>query len=644
MTDVELIKHRLQKLRSLLGTHEFDALIVNRGDEHLSDYLPPNKERLAYITGFTGSAGTAVILKAQSIKDISSSPISIEKEDLTVLLRNTAALFVDGRYTLQARVQANSEFFDSFQYNIVSMIEWLKAILPANSVVGIDPMCVSYNSFNELKNELALNNITLKFTPNNFIDGIWQEKANEEFAPVVIFEDKYNGCPSVEKRKQIAKILRDKQLDALFISSSESVNWLLNVRGRDVPNLPVINSFLVIYSSEQIEWYVDQRKIPNDMLSELQHHFGKIDYYPEDKLLDLAKRLGKNHTQLYVDPRTTNAWIIHNLKAQGVEVTFGNDLCELPRGCKNPTEVEGMKKCHLRDAVAMCRFLAWLDHLTEPLINADPNDEKHSPAYELALTHNEETISNQLFHFRSEQEGFIETSFDTISALGPNASLIHYNHVNLGNPRSLGLDSIYLVDSGGQYCDGTTDITRTVLVGPNPSKEIKERFTLVLKGLIAMHRIRFPKNTYGITLDVLARAPLWQYGLNYEHGTGHGVGHCLNVHEGPQSISQRGGQCPLQEGMVTSVEPGYYKDNEYGIRLENLTVVEKVKNNLNQSNMYAFTPITFVPFDTRLIAKELLTENEKNWLNEYHFKVRDIVKEHLSDFEISWLLKATAAI
>lgn len=667
MIDKTLIKQRVIRLRAQMHHLGLDALIVNRGDEYLSEYLPPNKERLSFISGFTGSAGLVVILKETEIVNIKNELVAIEKDDGFISLQNAAAIFVDGRYTLQAKNQVPNDLYDVFLSSKVSVNEWLSTILPEGAIVGIDSKCVSYDRFISLKSDLSIGKISVISTSNNMVDEIWHDNIKAEISQVEIFEDKYNGCPSLEKRKQIAKTLRDKGVDATLISKSESVNWLLNVRGRDIPNLPVVNSFVVLYSSERIEWYVDSRKIPSNMLSDLQHHIGNIDYYPEEKLSDLPRRLGKDKSQIYIDSKNTNAWIVNNLKEAGVELVFGPDLCEMPKACKNKIEIEGMRKCHRRDAVAMCRFLAWLDHLTEPLFIKEKDSENqkskeqlsakgsekdftslyaqpNSPALELLKNYDEASLSNQLLKFRKEQEGFIEPSFDTISALGPNASLIHYNHLNLGSPRVLGQDSLYLVDSGGHYYDGTTDITRTVMVGPNVTNEMKERFTQVLKGLIAMHRIRFPKNTYGVTLDVLARAPLWRVGLNYEHGTGHGVGHCLNVHEGPQAISQHGGSAPLMEGMVTSIEPGFYKDEEYGIRLENLTVVEQARANLSSGNMYYFVPITFVPFDTRLIKKELMTENEKIWLNEYHFKVREIVKDHLSDFEISWLLKATAAI
>lgn len=644
MMDHSLLSGTLQRIRNLMQQNDLDALIINRCDEHLSEYLAPNAERLAYITGFTGSFGIAVILKEADLVTKLNTNLTIDQDSgSSITLKNSAAIFVDGRYTLQVRNQTDINQFDTFHFFKVKVEDWITAVLGNNANVGIDPKCVSHEWFSKIKNLLQQANIKLVFTPFNFVDHIWTEKQKEEISPALIFDDKYNGCPSIEKRKLIANLLREKQIDATILSKSESVNWLLNIRGRDVPNLPVVNSFAVVYSSEHIEWYVNPAKVPATELAAFQHHFGNVDYYSEENLEDLTKRLGKNKCSIYVDPHSTNAWLIDSLIQSGASLTFGQDLCDLPKACKNPIEIQGMKRCHLRDAVAMCRFLAWLDHITEPFFT-EAETENHSANYELAKSYNEASISDQLFKFRQEQDFFIETSFDTISSLGPNASIIHYNHKNLGTPRPLGLDPMYLVDSGGQYMDGTTDITRTILVGPGLTNEMKERFTLVLKGVIAMHRIRFPKNTFGISLDVLARAPLWQVGLNFDHGTGHGVGHCLNVHEGPQSISQRSGQIALREGMVTSIEPGFYKDNEYGIRCENLSVIETVRNSSNQSEMLAFVPITFVPFDIRLIKKELLTENEKMWINDYHFKVREIVKEHLSDFEIGWLLKATATI
>src|SRR5574344_1586234 len=501
MMEQSVITSRLQKIRVLMQQNDLDALIINRCDEHLSEYLAPNAERLAYITGFTGSFGIAVIITNPNlVTNISNNLLFDQETNQNISLKNSAAIFVDGRYTLQVRNQTDPNSFDCFHIMKVKLENWITTILSNNSIVGIDPKCVSYKLFSSLKDNLLKSNIKLVPTPFNLVDHIWTDKPKEQISP----------------------ILRDKQIDATIISKSESVNWLLNVRGRDVPNLPVINSFAVVYSSEHIEWYVDLTKIPSTELSAFQHHFGNVDYYSEDNLEDLTKRLGKNQCTIYVDPNSTNAWLIDNLTLAGAQIKFGPDLCDMPKACKNPIEIQGMKKCHLRDAVAMCRFLAWLDHMTEPFFTEAEN-ENHSANYELAKSYNEASISEQLYKFRQEQESFIETSFDTISALGPNASIIHYNHKNLGIPRPLGIDPMYLVDSGGQYLDGTTDITRTILVGPGLTNEMKERFTLVLKGVIAMHRIRFPKNTFGISLDVLARAPLWQAGLNFDHGTGHGV-------------------------------------------------------------------------------------------------------------------------
>lgn len=631
---------RLQRLRKLMRQHNLDALIVTRCDEHLSEYLPPNSERLAFITGFTGSAGTAVILNDEHIISKLKNKIIKDSNNDEVTLVNPAALFVDGRYTIQARIQTNNNLYDVFHYTKVKLEDWITSILGSHASIGIDLKCISYNRYIQIKEALHNYQIELVCTGNNLIDEIWLDKAPVHPSPALIFEDHLNGCPSIEKRKLIANILKERKLDLTIISSSESVNWLLNIRGRDVPNLPVVNSFAVVYSCGDMEWYVDLKKIPSSKITEFQHHFGNISYLDESKLTDLFSRLAKHKYSVYIDANNTNAWIIENLKKANVPLTFGQDLCEYPKACKNPIELAGMKSCHCKDAVAMCHFLAWLDHLTEKIIDGSIG----TGSLEIIKNNNEATLSDQLFKFRSERDDFIENSFDTISALGPNAAIIHYNHINLNRPRSLGKDPLYLVDSGGQYKEGTTDITRTVLVGPGLTEEMKERFTLVLKGMIALHLIKFPKGTYGSALDALARAPLWQHGLNYDHGTGHGVGHCLNVHEGPQSISSRSGQTPLVEGMITSIEPGYYKENEYGIRCENLGVVEVIHNSSFPNEMLTMVPITYVPFDIRLIKKEMLTDEEKRWINNYHTKVREIVKDHLSDLEKNWLLKATAAI
>jgi Xaa-Pro aminopeptidase len=645
MTDENVISDRLERLRSLLRENELDALIVKREDEHLSEYIAPENERLAYISGFTGSAGTAVILKeADFIKHQENKIWISDSSGKEHLIKNSCALFVDGRYVLQAQEQAPANFYDIFHFKEITVACWLKSILRNNKRIGFDPKCISGKEKEELKKELEYSKIILIPTESNLIDLIWPEKAENKPGKAYIYEDKYNGCPSIEKRHLIAEELKKRHLDATIISKSESVNWLLNVRGHDVPCLPVVNSFLAVYNCEHVEWYVSPQKIRSQDMSDFQHHFGNIDYYSEDELVKLAERLGKEKASVYVDPRYTNSWLMDLLDSKGCKIVPGPDFCEMPKAKKNPTEIQGMKRSHLRDAVAMCRFLAWLDQLTMPLITESSDEQQHSSKWSVARSFDEAKIADQLFKFRKEQKSFLENSFDTISALGPNASIVHYNHINLGHPRPLGKDPMYLVDSGGHYADGTTDITRTVLVGPGLTSEMQERFTLVLKGLIALHSIHFPKGTCGTSLDVLARAPLWQNGLDYDHSTGHGVGQCLNVHEGPQSISQHSETTPLEPGMVTSIEPGFYKNGEYGIRCENLSVVETVRVGEYQTEMMNLTPITFVPFDIRLIRKEMLTEDEKQWINSYHMQVREIVKEHLSDFEISWLLKATAAI
>lgn len=623
MSNFDIIESRVIQLIEQLEMQEIDAVIINREDEHLSEYLPSDKERLAYITGFTGSAGTAIIFVNSFKNNVSSK---------------RGVLLVDGRYILQAPKQVPNDIYDVYHYKSQSISELITENVTSHGRIGIDPKCISFHNLKNITDELSKYDIQLVSIPN-LVDKIWDNKNESLSSKFFIYEDKYNGYPCREKIKSITNILKSKKLDSTVLGKSESINWLLNIRGNDIPNLPIVNCFAIVYSSNHVELFTDLSKFPFDDLPKLQHHCGNIDLFEESKLEDVLKRLGKNKNTVLVDPTCTNSWIINTLIDNGAIVSFGMDVCELPKACKNNIEIEGFKKCHIRDAIAMCRFLAWLDHVCENIKNSSNNANS-----DVINTITEETLSNQLLKFRQEQDLFIENSFDTISAIGANASLIHYNHKNVGKPKVLGSDPLYLLDSGGQYLDGTTDITRTIQIGQNVTPEMKQNFTRVLKGLIAMHRIKFPEGTTGSCLDILARAPLWQVGLNYDHGTGHGVGHFLNVHEGPYSISQRSKDVPLQIGMVTSVEPGYYKENEYGIRCENLCIIEKNDNEITSNNMLKLTPITFVPFDLRLVDKDLLTINEKQWLNDYHSKVRDLVKEHLSDMEINWLLKATAAI
>ena len=598
MTTHELIAPRIAALRAYMASHALDALIIPHDDEHLGEYLPAEAERLAWATGFTGSAGIAILLTEQ------------------------AALFVDGRYTLQARQQAPSELFQFLHLIEQPPVEWLLGQLDRRQKVGADPRLHSLSWFRSTSATLAQKEITLVALEQNPIDLHWQDRPTPSKAEVMLYDEQYCGQNSLSKREAIASKLRQQGLDAALLSQSESINWLLNIRGRDIPCFPVALCFAVIYSNVSVDFFVDTDKLNCNGFN--QHVGNDVSVYPLEKLGDVLKRIGEDRLKVLADADTTNAWSQLTLQQHGATLIQGQDPCMLPKAGKNATELEGMRIAHQKDAVAMCRFLAWLDRQVEKGLDGD-----------------EGTLADQLLRFREEQDNFVEPSFASISALGPNAAMCHYHHTN-GTPRAFGQDGMYLIDSGGQYLEGTTDITRTVKVG-EVSDEMRQQFTRVLQGHIAIDRVRFPKGTSGIQLDILARMPLWQAGFNYDHGTGHGVGHFLSVHEGPQRIASKGSLVPLEPGMVLSNEPGYYREGAFGIRSENLVVVEP-SDEPSEIPMYRFRRLTLVPFDVRLLDKSLLSDTEITWINSYHAEVREAVMSHLSDHEMGWLLQATAAI
>ena len=598
MTTHELIAPRIAALRAYMASHALDALIIPHDDEHLGEYLPAEAERLAWATGFTGSAGIAILLTEQ------------------------AALFVDGRYTLQARQQAPSELFQFLHLIEQPPVEWLLGQLDRRQKVGADPRLHSLSWFRSTSATLAQKEITLVALEQNPIDLNWQDRPTPSKAEVMLYDEQYCGQNSLSKREAIASKLRQQGLDAALLSQSESINWLLNIRGRDIPCFPVALCFAVIYSNVSVDFFVDTDKLNCNGFN--QHVGNDVSVYPLEKLGDVLKRIGEDRLKVLADADTTNAWSQMVLQQHGATLTQGQDPCMLPKASKNAIELEGMRVAHQKDAVAMCRFLAWLDRQVEKGLDGD-----------------EGTLADQLLRFREEQDNFVEPSFASISALGPNAAMCHYHHTN-GTPRPFGQDGMYLIDSGGQYLEGTTDITRTVKVG-EVSDEMRQQFTRVLQGHIAIDRVRFPKGTSGIQLDILARMPLWQAGFNYDHGTGHGVGHFLSVHEGPQRIASKGSLVALEPGMVVSNEPGYYREGAFGIRCENLLVVEP-SDEPSEIPMYRFRRLTLVPFDVRLLDKSLLSDSEIAWINGYHAQVREAVMSHLSDHEMGWLLQATAAI
>lgn len=638
-----VFEQRVASLRELLDQNDLDALIVSHDDEYLSYELNEDEERLKYITGFSGSAGYAVITSNDLKINEENIEINQDNPENGIVVDRDCAVFVDGRYVVQVKEQIDSDIFQDFDLAKVKPAKWISSVMPKNSTVGIDINCVSYKEYISIKNELGMNNINLVATENNLVDKIWTDKPASVISEISIFPDEYNGCPSPQKRQLIAQTLRDKDLDATVICDPESICWLLNIRGKDRAYLPVINCKMVAYSNEALEWYINPNHFKDENLQDqLQEHIGHIDIFPEEAFDDVLDRLCSSSCTVYVDPETTNAHVMTKLYSGGAKVSEGLGLCQMPKACKNHIEVAGEYKAHIKDGIAMCRFISWLDNLTA-LDKPTDSDETFLRRVEGV---DEAELATRALSFRKVEAGFIEPSFATISALGPNAAMCHYNHENEATPRALGKDCLYLIDSGAHFIEGTTDITRTILVGPHITDEIKRMYTLVLKSHIALATLIFPKGTSGIQIDAIARRPLWDCGFDFAHGTGHGVGHVLSVHEGPQTISSRRSTVPLVPGMVLSDEPGYYKEGEYGIRLENLLVVMQCTQP-GMQHMLCFSPLTLVPFDKRFIDKELLSQKEIEWLNNYHQNVNNVITNaatSLTEDEITWLNKATAAI
>lgn len=578
----------LKSLRDTLKTQKLDGFLVPRNDEHMGEYVAPCSERLAWLTGFNGSAGASIVLASK------------------------AALFVDGRYTLQAQHQVNQADFEIADLTRTQMISWLKKNAPEKAKIAFDPWLHPVDEIEALMKEL--HHFTFIAQESNPIDKLWKDRPAEPSAPVYLYPTHFAGKSSLDKRKDIQKILADKNVDAAVLTAPDSIAWLLNIRGGDVPHTPFALSFLIMHASGKIEWFIDQSRIDDLIQKELNHDIAIL---PRDSLKSQLKKLSSSTIML--DPKTVPYWFFQVADEYAIRVARSMDPVQLPKAKKNALEIENNYKAHLYDGVAMVRFLCWLDE------NIDSGE-----VTEISAAH-------QLLGFRKANNAFIDTSFDTISGSASNAAIIHYR-VTPETNKHLRQNHIYLVDSGGQYFEGTTDITRTVFFG-EPSPEIKTSYTCVLKGHIALAMAKFPKGTTGSQLDVLARQALWSYGLNYAHGTGHGVGCYLSVHEGPQRISPQPNTIPLEPGMILSNEPGYYKPGEYGIRIENLITVTDEGN-----DWYSFATLTICPIALNLIDIEQLTASEKLWLNSYHENVHNKLRDHLSKPEQDWLKKATQAI
>ncbi|SEG72525.1 aminopeptidase P family protein [Vibrio hangzhouensis] len=589
----EQISRRVELIQAWLADNELDAFIVAHEDEYLGEYVPEHNERLHWLTQFTGSAGAAVIT------------------------RQSAAIFVDGRYTVQVRKQVPAGTFEYCHLIEQPPIAWAKNTLEPGSRIGVDPRMHRGSWFQHALEQLG-SNFELIATDINPVDLFWSDRPAPQLSQLMLMSLDKVGQSSADKRSLLGAELAKSGADAAIITELDSICWLLNVRGLDVSRLPVLLSHAILYSDGTTQFFIDESRIEDR--SAFDTHVGLgVDVCNPDSLEHALKSLsGKTVT---LDPGTSNAWFKLKLTSFGAILLEIADPCLMPKAAKNETEIEGMRNCHVRDGAAMVNFLSWLD-----------TEVASGQLYDEAF------LADKLEAFRRVDPSIVDLSFDTISASAGNAAMCHYNHENQEVPGSLLQDTLYLVDSGGQYIDGTTDITRTIAIG-TPSEEMKRQFTLVLKGHISLATALFPKGTCGHQLDVLARQHLWANGYDYDHGTGHGVGHFLSVHEGPQRIAKAVNNTPLVAGMVLSNEPGYYRADEFGIRIENLElVVDKATN--GDSSMLGFESLTRCPIDKRNIVAELLTETEIAWLNDYHQIVWNEVSPLVTGDALIWLESA----
>lgn len=586
---------RVNAIREWLAQHNIDALLVPHEDEYLGEYVPAHNERLHWLTGFTGSAGAAVITK------------------------DKAAIFVDGRYTVQVTKQVPADLFEYRHLIEEPALDWIKDHLANGASVAIDPRMHNSAWLDMAQAKLA-GSLELKILDSNPIDELWHDRPAPVVSDVRLMATEAVGQSSESKRQEIAELVKKAGADSAVITALDSICWLLNVRGLDVSRLPVLLSHAILHSDSSVEYFLDPARLP----AEFDAHVGSgvTIHHPEALQARLETLTGKN---VLVDPATSNAWFKLVLQNAGASVVSKADPCLMPKAAKNAVEIAGMKACHIRDGVAMSKFLSWLD-----------------AEVVAGNLHDEATLADKLEAFRSEDPTLMDLSFDTISAAGGNAAMCHYNHENQPEPGKLELNTLYLVDSGGQYLDGTTDITRTIAIG-QPSQEMIKQFTLALKGHIGVARARFPKGTRGYQIDTLARQHLWAEGYDYDHGTGHGVGHFLSVHEGPASISKKQIDVPLTEGMVLSNEPGYYRADAFGIRIENLELVVETPTN-GDFPVLSFESLTRCPIDKRNINVDMLTRPELAWLNDYHQKVWDEISPLVEGDVKEWLRQATLPV
>lgn len=574
---------KLSALRAVLQKEQVDGFIIPRADEYQGEYVPDSANRLHWISGFTGSAG------------------------VTIVLKDRAVVLSDGRYTIQLKQQVDSRLFDVGDSTKTSAADWI-AEHADGAVIGYDARLHTPREIAAFEKK----GIRLKALAANPLDAVWDDRPPAPSAKVESFPMSSAGVSSQDKLDQVAEVLREKKCDAAIIALPDSIAWLLNVRSNDIPHIPVALSYAIVRSDGTLDWFIKETRIAD----EARASFGnRVMVLPPDYIgQSLAALNGK---RVLVDERRTSVWFTEELKKNGAEVVDLKDPVIALKARKNKAEQESMRNAHIRDGVAIVKFLKWFA--------------EHAPRETLT----EIDAQDRLEAFRREAPEYRDSSFDTIAGFGANGAIVHYRATEETNAR-IERWNMLLLDSGAQYIDGTTDITRTIAVG-EPTPEMKENFTLVLKGHIAVATARFPLGTTGAQIDTLARMPLWQRGLDYAHGTGHGVGCYLSVHEEAASISTRGADA-IEPGMILSNEPGYYKEGAYGIRIENLLLArEDGMCEATGKQMVAFETLTFAPIDKTLVVPGLLSADEQFWLANYHKQVFAKLSPYLDPATLEWL-------
>lgn len=595
----EASKARVAALRKALRRLGCDGMLIPRADVFQGEYIPPSEGRLAWLTAFTGSAGFAILAADQ------------------------LALFVDGRYTVQARAEVKPRLVTVVPIAETAPDQWLKREAQGLTI-AYDPALFTTRGLKRFERAASEGGVLLKAVADPF-PALWSNRPAAPATRVMDHPVEFSGEAREAKIARVQQALREQKLGALLVSECTSVNWLLNLRAGDVPHLPILRAFALVPVEGKPRLFIDPARIEPALAKALASTVEIVPVTTDGaaEVSGALRALAEDGIKTRLDEETSAILFADAIREAGGEADIGSDPVALMKAKKNATEIAGCRAAHLRDGVAMVRFLAWLDR---EIAAATP------------LTEIDAAVA--LEGFRRETNALVDISFPSISAAGPNAALPHYRVTEASNRRIT--PGLYLIDSGGQYRDGTTDITRTVEV-KRSTRAMREAFTRVLKGMIAVARTRFPKGSSGAQLDPLARASLWEAGLDFDHGTGHGVGSFLSVHEGPQRISKLG-HATLEPGMILSDEPGYYREGAFGIRIENLIVVEPQSRPSDERTMFGFETLTFCPIDRRLIIKAMLSRDERLWLDAYHAETRAKLAPHLSGSDLAWLEQATRAL